>query len=521
MKKRNLLFIVVCFCLLTLSLKVNAKEYIHFDWGLIQGGASNYLYYDHTIEDEDGYITASIDDEYNGVLRKVSKDGKKVIWEQKNDTGVYMALDQDNTYIYAVLLPTSEDECLTSYCYYDDSYIPNRYIFKFSKSTGEEVGRKVFSRYDDTVYDVELYVKNDIYVITRSYDNDEHVNKATKLYTISKDLSYVNVQDYDSVSESQKDSLVGGYKTLIDDSIYKYIELPDGFDKSWCDIDGSIVNCYKYKSNKEYYGYVFISNTYKASNSTYAVGEAYFEISEDGDYDNLLFEEYYSFVMKIDNSTGKVEWLKKANNDYMYYDIVGLIDDFVIVVGYEDDNYTYIGEERDSESVVSSLFIYDAKGNLVQEHDLAKEFGVSRVDITHVMPFGNALVGQAFAYDEDGEMSSLVFRYLLTNNIEVKVEGSGNVSIPEDSVSGTVVEFTVTPDAKWKLDKVEVKDKDGNVIEVKDGKFTMPNSDVIVTASFKVENPNTADIAIIGTIVAGIGFGIFGITRYRKLKFLK
>ena len=533
---------------------VEAREYIHFDWALEQGTASNYLYYDHTIEVEDGYITASIDKDYGGVIRKISKDGKNIIWENSTDVGVYMALDQDDEYVYAVMLPTSEDRCLDDDFYYDCdeySYIPKRYVYKFSKSTGDKVGELAFSEYDNTIYDVELYVEDNIYIITRSYDHEDVVNKATRLYTISKDLKIIKTDDYGSIPSSKKEEISGGYKNLIDDSIYKIyqsIEFPKEFNDAnfkeslfakehyyseGCDVDGSLLECeieLEYENKTEYYvGTLFISNSYWTKDYTYAVGEAdfYINTSSYNYYENPDFEDYYSFILKINNETGEVEWIKETPKDYIYFDIVGLSDDFVIAVGYQDEYFTMVGYERDSESVVSGLFIYDLDGNVVEEHDLAAEAGVSRVDITHIMPFGNALVGQAFAYDEDGNMSSLVFRYLETYKITTKVEGSGTIDVATESPAGKEVEFKVTPDLGWIVEQVIVKDENGNEVEVKDGKFTMPNSDVIIEVKFKkiveeiIENPNTAAISITGLVLLAGGLGYISYKNYKKLKFLK
>ena len=49
------------------------------------------------------------------------------------------------------------------------------------------------------------------------------------------------------------------------------------------------------------------------------------------------------------------------------------------------------------------------------------------------------------------------------------------------------VTLTITPDAGYGLDKLTVKDASGNVITVTNNKFTMPASNVTVTATFKVQ----------------------------------
>lgn len=50
---------------------------------------------------------------------------------------------------------------------------------------------------------------------------------------------------------------------------------------------------------------------------------------------------------------------------------------------------------------------------------------------------------------------------------------------------GTEITLTITPDEGYLFDAVTVKDADGKDIEVKDNKFTMPASNVIVSATFR------------------------------------
>ena len=73
---------------------------------------------------------------------------------------------------------------------------------------------------------------------------------------------------------------------------------------------------------------------------------------------------------------------------------------------------------------------------------------------------------------------------------------NGKVTVsPKNAAEGDEVTVTVTPNDGYELDKLVVKDKDGNEIEVteKDGKytFTMPASEVEITAEFKEAEPET------------------------------
>ena len=60
-------------------------------------------------------------------------------------------------------------------------------------------------------------------------------------------------------------------------------------------------------------------------------------------------------------------------------------------------------------------------------------------------------------------------------------------AIAASAAENTEVTLTVTPDAGYALDALTVKDASGAVVTVTNGKFTMPASNVTVTATFKVQ----------------------------------
>ena len=59
------------------------------------------------------------------------------------------------------------------------------------------------------------------------------------------------------------------------------------------------------------------------------------------------------------------------------------------------------------------------------------------------------------------------------------------------ATEGTVITLTVTPSSGYELDALSVVDAENNAITVTDSKFTMPASDVNVTATFKTSTTNS------------------------------
>ena len=109
-----------------------------------------------------------------------------------------------------------------------------------------------------------------------------------------------------------------------------------------------------------------------------------------------------------------------------------------------------------------------------------------------------------------------------------KSANNGVINVIENEVAGEEVSFTVKANEGYQLDKVEVKDLKGNNIAVENNKFTMPDSNVTITATFKkvddktttnsndnkedennVETPKTFDPITMYTVIASsalIGF---------------
>ena len=229
-----------------------------------------------------------------------------------------------------------------------------------------------------------------------------------------------------------------------------------------------------------------------------------------------------SYLTLMDKD-GNVVWDKTFDNRDDYFGLINtiIVDNYIVALGLYYENY-YYGDSQ------SEIVVFDLEGNIVQTiyndsvyYSLTKIPGGFSVFNNEVLNVACPKSLTRGSYNSCFQAISYIETYAVKYNIDVKVEGKGKVEVSSESYSNEEQTIKIIPSFGYKVKEIKVTDKEGNVIEVKDGKFTMPASDVTIEVIFDVENPNTADIAIIGTIVAGISFGIFGITRYRKLKFLK
>ena len=114
-----------------------------------------------------------------------------------------------------------------------------------------------------------------------------------------------------------------------------------------------------------------------------------------------------------------------------------------------------------------------------------------------------------------------VLYFSIIHKVETKTDGNGTVEATKVNANwGDEVKFTITPNPGFVLSEVKVTDSDGNVVIFTDNTFTMPNADVLIEASFKVENPETvAFISILVFVVLAISGTMFYKTRKKPTKY--
>ena len=146
-----------------------------------------------------------------------------------------------------------------------------------------------------------------------------------------------------------------------------------------------------------------------------------------------------------------------------------------------DGNGTLISSEYEAEE--GSHIAVAATPNSGYELDkIIVTDGSNTADITEdqefYMPASDVTVRATFkAIDNGGQVY----------NVTVNPADNGTVSATHTQAqAGTNITLTAKPDTGYELDTLTVKDGNNNTVTVTDGKFTMPQSDVTVTATFKV-----------------------------------
>ncbi|MGN1371076.1 MAG: hypothetical protein ACI4XM_02190 [Candidatus Coprovivens sp.] len=103
----------------------------------------------------------------------------------------------------------------------------------------------------------------------------------------------------------------------------------------------------------------------------------------------------------------------------------------------------------------------------------------------------------------------------LLYKIETKTDGNGSIETITESKAGKGVTFVVTPNEGYTLKEVKVTDANGNVLTFKDYTFTMPDSNVLIEATFEVESPPTTTANITIAIIL-ICISLIIILKYKR-----
>ena len=118
--------------------------------------------------------------------------------------------------------------------------------------------------------------------------------------------------------------------------------------------------------------------------------------------------------------------------------------------------------------------------------------------------------------DSNNSYNAQVLYYNIIHQVYTKTDGNGKVEATKLKAGwGETIEFVVTPNEGYVLDVIKVTDSAGNVVLFTDNTFIMPNADVTIEVSFKVENPETI-VFISGIIIMLFVGSIFVVLKIRK-----
>ena len=128
----------------------------------------------------------------------------------------------------------------------------------------------------------------------------------------------------------------------------------------------------------------------------------------------------------------------------------------------------------------------EGKGNQLLGGNFEAPILSSGSDSSNVELYGGTYSSDVTNYVAEGHVTKIVDgKYVVVAENDVNVSSVNNGKIVVDKVkaiAGETVTVTVTPNEEYKLVSIKVLDANNKEVTVKDGKFTMPNSEVTVSA---------------------------------------
>ncbi len=143
---------------------------------------------------------------------------------------------------------------------------------------------------------------------------------------------------------------------------------------------------------------------------------------------------------------------------------------------------TYTGDPLTPEvTVVLDGVTLSPETDYTVEYSNSVEVGTATVTVTGIGNYTDSVEG-TFA------IAQVVYAVIVE-----QTEGGVVAVDKESAAAGAEVTITVTPEEGWELDAISVTTADGEAVEVEDGTFTMPASDVTVEATFKKKDSSSPD----------------------------
>ena len=460
MKKKFLAILFIITCLPFIVFAKDKPFYKKFQTADIEA-YYEAKYFNRTIELKNNYYTFS-------ELKKINGSSNIYLSIKKYD--VQGNLIKEKTYDDAIIAEVTNDD---------------EYLYFLLTSYKDNKNQIVKIDTDLNVVNTYTLTEDDIYFISSSNIN-EYMFSYIKFMTVKN--NYVNI--------------------LLGDYILQY------------DLDLENMNILESDDSKieEYFPKIYKLGYFSAelydSNNNYQV---YFT---DQPCPKALFSNCSPKLVFLNNNDS-ILWSK----DILNYDEEGNsidVNDVKIV-----DEYVVVLEStRNNENHFSKIVIYNFNGEIIQEinnkNDILYEDILPTSLGFKVLKINNASNHCDFNFNiqEPYSINAVHVQagpcqiiqseefYYLYYLVDSKVTGNGKIEVSNKAKAGEQVSFKTQADPNYTVKNVTVKDINGNIVNVNNGSFTMPEEDVIIEAEFVIlNNPYTKGglIALIGIILISIG----------------
>ena len=267
------------------------------------------------------------------------------------------------------------------------------------------------------------------------------------------------------------------------------------------------------KTDQMYFKYM----TYLYEN---ADEEEYYEITDISKKNNLtgysvIDSNPRSFIKIIDNELNTI-WEENSRKISISTSLSFYKDYLVTMYIAPDENY----------NTIRYLKIYDRKNNLISEEQIP--IRVEEETPIAIIPDDTGIVVKSIYRSVTPVVKSIVgfsentiFIDKFTVNIYdiyTKTNGHGTITVKDTAIAGDTVSFSTTPNENYILKNLTITDELGNQIKIDNNTFIMPSSDVTITATFEIKNPETIDNIYYMIPLFAISLSFLIIYQYKRYK---
>ncbi len=197
-------------------------------------------------------------------------------------------------------------------------------------------------------------------------------------------------------------------------------------------------------------------------------------------------------IITSQDKEGYTVW-EDNNKDYIEFNDVTILENKIFVLA-NNGYYTY-------------LLTYDFNGNKLSTEKIADTLSSKFIKVKN----------QLYILNDNSE---IIYNYEIKINIESNIYG--NTTYTGDSIPYNEITLSSIANSGYKIKEYQVKDEQGNIINLNNNSFIMPNNSVTVSAIYEetVINPDTVDMIFVVFAACTVALIIL-VRTYKEYKWLR
>lgn len=197
-------------------------------------------------------------------------------------------------------------------------------------------------------------------------------------------------------------------------------------------------------------------------------------------------------IITSQDKEGYTVW-EDNNKDYIEFNDVTILENKIFVLA-NNGYYTY-------------LLTYDFNGNKLSTEKIADTLSSKFIKVKN----------QLYILNDNSE---IIYNYEIKINIESNIYG--NTTYTGDSIPYNEITLSSIANSGYKIKEYQVKDEQGNIINLNNNSFIMPNNSVTVSAIYEetVINPDTVDMIFVVFAACTVALIIL-VKTYKEYKWLR